>query len=175
MARWTVALALLLVLSGCGDGDEDTTRFGPAAALRTWRDEVSAAIDEVNAVQAELERLAVGSTGQATGENLATTAPLLRPRLQGAAEALARLEPPAALAGVQLSMLRLVAFRMEGLDLAVQGWQTEQASTFTQAGPLYEAAEARFEQARLLAVQVNGLLAEVDEVLAGQEGHRLVT
>jgi hypothetical protein len=174
MIRWTAAFALFLMLSGCGDDDEDSTRFGPAAALQTWRDKVSAAIDEINAVQTELERLAVGSAGQATGENLAAAALLLRPRLQGVAETLAQLEPPATLAGAQLSMLRLVALRMAGLDLSVQGWQLEQASTFAQADPLYKEAEARFEAANLLAVQVNALLAEVDEVLARQEGHRLV-
>ncbi|MFA6107450.1 MAG: hypothetical protein WDA75_01655 [Candidatus Latescibacterota bacterium] len=173
MNRWLAGLSLLLVLSGCGD-DGHGSPFGPAAALQAWRDQVSAVIDEVNAVQTELERLAVGSAGQATGENLAAAADLLRPRLQRAAADFALIGPPPELAELHLSMLRLVALRLEGLELAVQGWQAEQASTYTQAEPIYAAAEARFEEARLLAVQINDLLAQVDAELADQEGCRLV-
>lgn len=170
--RWLAGLSLLLVLSGCGD-DGKSAPFGPAAALQAWRDQVSAVIDEVNAVQTELERLAVGSAGQTTGENLATAAVLLRPRLHEAAAELALIAPPWELAELHLNMLRLVALRLEGLDLAVQGWQAEQAGTYAQAEPIYTTAEVRFEAARLLAIQINDLLAQVDGELAGQEGRRL--
>jgi hypothetical protein len=167
-------LLLLILLGGCGDGGDDDTDFGPPATVQAWRTAVSAAIDTVNAVQADLEARAVGSSGQATGQNLAAAAEL-RPRLQRAATALALVEPPPALAELQLRMLRLVLCRDQALALTEQAWDLERTSSYAQARPLYEAASAQFETARQLAQAVNDGLAAVDQSLAGASRRRLVS
>lgn len=174
---YLAGLLLMVLLGGCGGhGDDDSaTDYGPPAAVQAWRTAVSAAIDTVNAVQADLEAQAVGSSGQATGQNLAAAAVELRPRLQLAAAVLAQVEPPPALAELQLRMLRLVLCRDQALALTEQAWDLERTSSYAQARPLYEAASGQFETARELAQAVNDGLAEVDQALAGTHRRRLVS
>jgi len=166
-----VLLAALLAGTGCGDdGGGKKTPYGNAAKVRAYRDRVDAIVDTVNAIQDEMERLAVGSAGQATGENLAEAAAVLEPRLQAALEQLDGIDPPARLADLHAEMRRLIQLRLEALDQVSQGWEVEQVDSFAAAEPLYDQAEGMLDEVNALAARVNAALEEVDIALAEAEG-----
>ena len=75
---------LLLVLVGCGDDRAQQTEFGSVKSVRAYREMVEDIIVEANAIEQDFRETAVGSTGQATGNNLSTAAMRLRPRLVAA-------------------------------------------------------------------------------------------
>ena len=164
-------LAALLAGTGCGDdGEGQKTPYGKAAKVRAYRDQVDAIVQAVNAVQDEMERAAVGSTGRATGENLATAVVRLGPQLQAALERLDSIEPPERLAGLHAEMRRLIQLRLEAFDQVVEGWEVEQTNSFAGAEPFYDQAESKLGEASALASRVNEELEKVDIALAGAGG-----
>ena len=164
---------VLLAAAGCGDGGKEETPYGSAEEVRNYRERIDWIVDEVNRVQEEMERMAVGTSGQATGRNLAAAYERLAPRLESVLEELDRIEPPPKLAELHRRIRRLILLRLEALGRAAEGWRVEQATSFEEAEPLYGEAEERFDQADALAAQVNEELEEVDVALA-EEGENLV-
>lgn len=166
-----VLLAALLAVTGCGnDGDEQKTPYGNAAKVRAYRDRIDAIVEAVNAIQDEMEQIAVGSTGQATGENLAAAAVRLKPQLLATLDLLDGIDPPARLADLHAEMRRLIQLRLEAFDQVSAGWEVEQADSFAEAEPFYDQAEGKLNEATALAARVNEELEEVDIALAEAEG-----
>ena len=171
-----ILVLMLLVAGGCGDGkkEERGTPYGNVDEVRAYRERINEIIDEVNAVQSEVESTAVGSSGQATGENLAAAYERLGPRLRKALEELEGMEPPPLLAELHGEVRGVILLRLGGFDKVAEGWRVEQASSFAEAEPLYEEAEEKFSEANALIAQVNEELEEVDIALAEAEGENPV-
>jgi hypothetical protein len=169
------SLALLILLAGCGDGDKTAmTAYGRADQVRAYRDRIDAVIADANAVQDGIEAAAVGTAGEATGENLSAALEQFRPQLVLALAELRGLDPPESLAGLHAEMERLLTLRLEALDQVAVGWSVEQAESYAAAQPLYEEAESKLNEARDLAANVNEDLAAVDVALAEAEGGQVV-
>lgn len=167
-----ILMLMLLVVGGCGDGKEEErgTPYGSVDEVRAYRERINEIIDEVNAVQSEVESTAVGSSGQATGENLSAAYERLRPRLREALEEVESMKPPSRLEQLHGEVRGMIVLRLEGFDKVAEGWRVEQASSFAEAEPLYEEAEEKFDEANALIAQVNEELEEVDIALAEAEG-----
>ena len=163
-----VPMLIALVVVGCGDDGDDGKRtpYGSAEEVWDYRRQIDAIVDEVNAVQDEVERTAVGSAGRATGENLAAAYSRLKPRMLAVLEEVEEIEPPKALVDLHGDIRELILLRLGAYDQVIEGWRVEQENSFVEAEPLYDEAEDKLEEASLLAVAINGELEQVDVALA---------
>jgi len=168
-----VLMLMALIATGCGDDgdDEKKTPYGSAEEVWAYRARIDAVIDEVNAVQNEVERTAVGSAGRATGENLAAAYSRLKPRMLAVLEELEEIDPPAALAELHGDIRELILLRLAAYDQVIEGWEVERENSFAEAEPLYDEAEDKLEEASLLAAGINEELEQVDVALAEVGGY----
>ena len=152
------ALAIVgLGLWGCGDEDEGEaeTPYGTAAEIREYRRQLEPVIVEVNDIEMEVYRTAVGSSGQATAANLAAAFERLRPRLQAVLEAVGQIEPPPLLGPLHQNIRRLIVLRLEAFDTLLEGWSAANED-------LYQVAEDRLSQANALIPELNEELESLD-------------
>ena len=163
-------LLTLLAVAGCG-GRKEETPYGGVEEVRRYREQIDRVIDEVNAIQTEMERTAVGSSGRATGRNLSEAYERLAPRLKVVLEKVDRIEPPSELAELHRRIREVILLRLQALERAAEGWRVEkETSSFEKAESFYEEAEERFDRAAALAAQVNEELEEIDLSLARTGG-----
>jgi DNA repair exonuclease SbcCD ATPase subunit len=162
-------ILLALLVAGCGGDEGERTPYGRVEEVRQYRERLNAVIDQINAVERELRDLAVGSTGRATGQNLAAACQSLQERLQAALKALEGIAPPRKLRAVHADMQRAVELRLDACARIAQAWQVEQERSFAEAEPMYDEAEALLAQANQLLEEVNQVLEEVDAALAQEE------
>ena len=116
---------LLVAVAGCGD-DAPQTEFGSLKSVERYRDELEAIIVEVNAIEQEVWERAVGSTGRATGQNLAPVYRELKPRLVALIVDLDEIAVPPKLTEMHGEMRSALGLRLEAFDLVITGWATEQ-------------------------------------------------
>jgi len=163
---WVAAL-LCGVICGCGNGDSDTTRFGPTEELRAYRQALDPIALEVSAIEAEVRERAVGSRNEATAANLDAVYRDVRPRLLEALVELDRLEPPARLRDLQGDIRQLIILRLDAYSLVMAGYAEGDEGK-------YDLAEEKLRQANELILAVNLQLREVDVALGDAEGNRVV-
>ena len=176
MKRSTGVLGLLLfVMVGCADDKELQTKFGSAKSVREYRKLVKDVIVEANAIEREARDRAVGSTGQASGENLSPVYRQLRPRLVVLIAKMESIESPKKLADMHADVLAALGLRLAAYDLVIEGWQIEHQQTFEDAQPLYIDAAKKLNEGTGILLQVNEVLLEVDIALAEAEGRTLVS
>lgn len=172
--RLVLGLAGLLAgLAGCGDkGDQAQTPYGPADAVRAYRMQTNPLIDWVNSLEQEVQRRAVGASGQATAENLAVVYAYAQPLLEDARASFDRIEPPPALESLHRDMRQVMTLRLEAYAAVLEGWalQQEQGEN-AQSNTLYQQAEEGLAQANTLIAAVNQELKAVDLAL-GETGGR---
>jgi len=149
---------------------EAATSYGSAEEVRAYREQINQVIDEVNAVEQEVQETAVGSTGRATGENLAAAYERVLPRLQAVLETLDQIRPPPRLARLHRDIRRLVLLRLEAYNTVIEGWNVEQARSFAAAEPIYEQAEVKLKEANILIAQINEEIGKMEAALAETEG-----
>ena len=171
--RW-MGVLLLLALVGCGDDKAAQTEFGSVKSVRAYRAMVEDIIVEANAIEQEFRETAVGSTGQATGNNLSDAAMRLRPRLVAAINGLDQVEVPKKLSDAHADVQAALTLRLAAFDLVIEGWSIEQQQTFDDAQPLYADATKKLNEATGILNQLNEVLLEVDIALAEAEGRTLV-
>ncbi len=171
--RW-LGVVLLLALIGCGDDKAPQTEFGSVKSVRAYREEVEDIIVEANAIEQEFRETAVGSTGQATGNNLSAAAMRLRPRLVAAIDELDRVKVPKKLVETHADVHAALMLRLVAFDLMIEGWSVEQQQTFDEAQPLYVDATKKLNEAIGILNRSNEVLFEVDIALAEAESRTLV-
>ena len=164
---------LLLAVAGCSD-DAPQTEFGSLKTVERYRDELEAIIVEANAIEQEVWERAVGSTGRATGQNLAPVYRELKPRLVALIVDVEEIAVPPKLTELHGEMRSALGLRLEAFDLVITGWATEQQQSYDEAQPLYVDAEKKIAEANALLAAVGEVLLEVDIALAEAEGRTLV-
>ena len=171
---WLWVLSLV-AFAGCGGDEEPQTPFGSVRSVEGYREALEGIIVEANALEQEVRDRAVGSTGQATGQNLSPVYQELRPRLTALIAALEEVEPPRKLAEMHAEMQEALALRLEAFDLVIAGWAIEQERTFDEAQGLYVDAAKKLNEANALLLSVGEVLLAVDIALAEAEGRTLVS
>ena len=159
-----LGLALFLFITSCGS-DEPETPYGDAETLAVYRAAVDPLISEINEVEQSLRVMAVGSTGRATGENLAAACQVLDGRLTAVLYQLSAIDPPRKLRAMHADMRTAVDLRLRACQRIADGWQIEREDSFEAARSAYLEAEALLSQARAILVAVNAVLSEVDVAL----------
>jgi uncharacterized protein YoxC len=163
-----LAVCLLLGVWGCG-GDENKaeTPYGNAEDVRVYREQINPLIDEINAIEMEVQETAVGASGQATAANIAAACELLCQRLRAVLEELEAIEPPALLAPLHREVRQVVLLRLEAYNAVLEGLGEQDEQLFS------EAVE-KLNQANVLAAQLNEDLEEVDQTLASAKRTRVL-
>ena len=162
----------LVGLGGCGE-DEGTsqTPYGSADEVRAYRLQANPLIDWVNSLEQEVQRRAVGASGQATAENLAAVYQYAQPLLRDASESFDRIIPPPRLEELHRDMRQVMNLRLEAYAAVLEGWTLQQAQgQNAQSDTLYQQAEAQLAQANALIAAVNQQLKEVGLALGEGEG-----
>ena len=159
-----LGLALFLFITSCGS-DKPETPYGDAETLVVYRAAVDPLISEINEVEQSLRVMAVGSTGRATGENLAAACQVLDERLTAVLYQLDAIDPPRKLRAMHADMQTAVDLRLRACQRIADGWQIEREASFEAAQSAYLEAEALLSQARAILVAVNAVLSEVDVAL----------
>ena len=164
-----LAALVALLLSGCGDSDEDgeETPFGSLAEVRTYRDQINPLITQVSAMEATVQETAVGTANAATAENLNSVYVEVRPQLLEVLADFDRIEPPAALVSLHDEIRQLIVLRLDAYGLVMEGFSTQDAT-------LYPIAEEKLAAANALIPAINLQLCDIDVALDDREDCRLV-
>jgi hypothetical protein len=146
MKRFSPFLLLVLAALSCGRKPEEkppaaaTTPYGSPQEVADFLNRVDPLVAQLNAIHQELYQQ-VGTSGKATGANLAPAMEKGRPRL---AEILAQLEnlaPPPLLAPFHEQVKKVVGLRLDAYAQTLEGWRLEREKS-----PEYESHYARGEQ-----------------------------
>ena len=162
--RILLGVALFILFCGCSRNRAETP-YGDAASLVAYRVAVDPLINEINEVEQSLRAMAVGSTGRATGENLAVACQLLDGRLTTVLSQIDAIDPPRKLRAMHADMRTAVDLRLRACKRIVVGWQIEREASFEVAQSTYLEAEDLLSEARARLVAVNAILSEVDVAL----------
>lgn len=166
-------VALLLATAiGCGTSEDqsDEPYPQPHAAHPSYgsEPEVSAYLQSVNPyihlvgeLQMEVDGV-VGTSGKATGENLAEVMERIRPRLKEALDQFEMIEPPPLLAPLHRDIKKLMVVRLDAYKLTIEGWQKE---LDTSDMSLYKDAETRLAEANEMIQQLNEDLKKINTSL----------
>lgn len=158
--------AVSLSLSACGDGDGGT-RFGGTDEVQAYRDSVDPVIDEVSAIEAEVQERAVGSSNAATAANLNAVYLEVRPQLLEVLVAFDRIQPPRRLDALHDDIRRLILLRLDAYGLVMEGFSSQDED-------LYPLAEGKLQDANGLIPLINAQLCEVDVALGSRDNCRLL-
>ena len=175
-------LGLLLIAAiGCGSGDNQVaqdsskqgsaeTSYGTLEAVSGYLVSVNPYIRTVGELQMEVDKV-VGTSGKATGQNLAAIMEGVRPRLKTALEEFEKIQPPPLLAPLHRDIKNLMLVRLEAYDITIKGWQAEQDSKDMS---VYIGAESKLAAANQMIEQLNQDLKEINAAIRlarGNEGH----
>lgn len=160
------AAVVALALAGCGDGDGGT-RFGSIDEVQAYRDAVDPVVEEVSAIEAEVQERAVGSSNAATAANLNAVYLEVRPQLLEVLVAFDRIQPPRRLATLHDDIRGLILLRLDAYGLVMEGFSSQNEE-------LYPLAEGKLEDANGLIPLINEQLCEIDVALGVRDDCRLL-
>jgi hypothetical protein len=162
----SVALLMMWSVSGCGDDDEGV-RFGDPLVVRDYRDALNPIIDEVSAIEAQVQQRAVGSSNVATAANLNAVYTDVRPQLLEVLVEFDRLTPPRRLLDLHRDIRSLMILRLDAYRIVMEGYAAADSS-------VYAIAEGVLQQANELILDINLGLCEIDVALSDLENCRLL-
>ena len=169
-SRYLCLLSLALVaFAGCGRKERPAvaqTPYGSAEEVAGYLQKVKPFIQQISAYEVELHQK-VGTSGQATGKNLAEAMEAIRPRLQQTLRDFEQIDPPALLAPFHRDMKKLMATRLEAYDTTIKGRQQELAANDT---TLYDKAEQQLGEANRISVALNEEIKKMNQAMLQAAG-----
>lgn len=182
MATRLLAAWCAFVLASCGSQSQDAipeqdqpsprqepktsagqnTLYGNSADIEAYLQAINPHIQEIGRIQLDVDK-SVGSTGKATGENLASAMEVYKPRLEAVLESLSTVEPPPLLASFHGDVKKLVTLRISGYDDTIRGRLAEQNSGDI---TLYENAEITLKEANVLIGHLNSEMQKINAALS---------
>lgn len=170
MKRLLLLLVLSLAMTGCGKKPEDksppasSTPYGSPQDVSAYFQVIDPLVQELNGLHQELYQK-VGTSGKATGANLAPAMAQGKPKLQQVLAQLEKTTPPPLLAPFHEQLKKLVVLRLAAYELTAEGWQQEQAKT-PQFEDQYNRGEAKLNEAQQIGGQLGAERAHIQQVLA---------
>lgn len=170
MKRLLLLLVLSLVMVGCGKKPEDkpqpasSTPYGSPQDVSAYFQAIDPLVQQLNGLHQELYQK-VGSSGKATGANLAPAMAQGKPQLQQVLAQLEKTTPPPLLAPFHEQLKKLVLLRLDAYGLTAEGWKQEQAKT-PQFENQYNRGEAKLAEAQQLGGQLGAERERIQQVLA---------
>ncbi|MDA0336220.1 MAG: hypothetical protein O2782_13730 [bacterium] len=177
------ALLVALFTIACGPSEDEptaqapstklidltaSTMYGSVADVTGYLDAINPYILRIGALQQEYEAaLASSRQGAAdrrgTGRNLAAQAEAVRPGFQTVFDELDAVQPPPLLAPFHRDTRKMLAARIEALERTIEGWDVEQKGGDFE--PVYRDAEAKYEAANQLILQLNTQMNRINNDL----------
>ena len=168
---------MLALILACGPGQDESqkipqpvtaetapatqTSYGNAERVRNYLESINPFIQEVGKIQLEIDKM-VGSSGQATGKNLAQAMEIALPRLEQAIEDFGKISPPPLLSPLHNDIKKLMVLRLTGYEITIRGWTREQKDGSEDA---YSEAEGKLHEANQLIGTLNQEMAKVFQAL----------
>ena len=168
-----VLMGMALFAISCGQQQQEpptpeapespTTAFGTLAEVDEYLQAIDPYVRGVSQVQRDLYG-AVGSSGSATGQNLAEqiNASGAIAKLNQHIEGFSQLQPPALLAPLHTKIEKLMVLRVKAYQLTQEGWESERSNLTSDK---YQQAEAQLREANELSAELNTNLQEVVQTL----------
>ena len=168
---------LLVFVLACGSGQEESqtipqpvpaetapatqTPYGNTDRVQIYLESINPFVQEVGKIQLEIDKM-VGSSGQATGKNLAEAMEIAMPRLRQAITDFDKISPPPLLSPLHNDIKKLMVLRLTGYETTIRGWAREQQDGSVEA---YSEAEGNLREANQLIGTLNQEMAKVFHAL----------
>ena len=177
-----LSLVPILFLLSCGNQDGDkipeqkaaspkvraeessisATPYGTKEDIEQYLKQINPHVQEVGRIQLLVDKN-IGSSGRATGSNLAPTMKSVKPNLEAILDSLSNISPPPLLSSFHGDFKKLVALRISAYDNTIRGYSVEKE---TGELSLYEEAEAQLDEANKLIVQLNEEMGKIMQTLS---------
>lgn len=177
-----LSLVPILFLLSCGNQDGDkipeqkaaspkvqaagssisASPYGTKEDIEQYLNLINPHVQEVGRIQLLVDKN-IGSSGRATGSNLAPTMKSVKPTLEAILDTLSNLNPPPLLSSFHGDFKKLVALRISAYDTTIRGYSVEKE---TGDLSLYQEAEAQLDEANKLIVQLNGEMGKIMQSLS---------
>jgi hypothetical protein len=145
-----------------GEEHASTTHYGTKAEIETYLNRINPHVQEVGRIQLLVDKN-IGSSGRATGSNLAPVMKGTKPNLAAILDTLTGVNPPPLLSSFHSNFKKLVTLRIAAYDITIRGYELEQN---TGDLSLYNKAEANLDEANKLIVLLNEEMGKIMESLA---------
>ena len=179
---YLISLVPIAFLLSCGNQDGDkipeqkaaspnvqaeesgisATSYGTKRDIEQYLNQINPHVQEVGRIQLLVDKN-IGSSGRATGSNLAPTMTNVKPNLEAILDTLSNINAPPLLSSFHGDFKKLVALRISAYDTTIRGYSVEKE---TGDLSLYEEAEAQLKEANKLIVQLNGEMGKIMQSLS---------
>lgn len=170
MKRFSLFLVLALAMMSCGKKPEEktpadlTTPYGSPQEVIAYLQGIDPLVMQLNALHQELYQK-VGTSGKATGANLAPAMEQGQPKLEQVLAQIDKLTPPPLLAPFHEQVKKVVQLRLDAYVQTIEGWKLEQ-----EKGPEYQSrynrSEEQLNQAQQLGAQLGAERERIQQALA---------
>ena len=145
-----------------------TTSYGAKAEIEAYLNRINPHVQEVGRIQLLVDKN-IGSSGRATGSNLAPVMKSVKPKLEAILDTLSGVNPPPLLSSFHAKFKNLVTLRIVAYDTTIRGYELEKE---TGDLLLYEEAEANLDEANKLIVLLNEEMGKIMESLASSSSQQ---
>lgn len=153
------------------EGRTSFTPYGTKTKIETYLNRINPHVQEVGRIQLSVDKN-IGSSGRATGSNLAPVMKRLKPNLEAILDTLSGLNPPPLLSSFHGTFKKLITLRIAAYDTIIKGHKIEKE---TGDLSLYEQAEAQLDEANKLIVLLNGEMSKIMESLEPSSSQQTAT
>lgn len=170
MKRVSLLLVLSLAMAGCGKKPEEkpqaatATPYGSPQEVAAYLQAIDPLAQQINTIHQELYQM-VGTSGKATGANLAPAMEQGRLKLQQALAQLEKISPPPLLVPFHDKIKKLVLLRLDAYRLTIEGWKLEQEKS-PQFEAQYTHSEEKLGEAQQLGAQLSEERQRIQQALA---------
>ena len=139
------------------EGNTSSTPYGTKAEIETYLNRINPHVQEVGRIQLSVDKH-IGTSGRATGSNLAPIMKGLKPNLEAILDTLSVLNPPPLLSSFHGNFKKLVTLRIAAYDTVIRGYKIEKE---TGDLSIYEQAEAQLDEANKIIGLLNGEMGKI--------------
>lgn len=170
MKRFFSLLIVSLAMAGCSEKPAEkppaasSTPYGSPQEIIAYLQTIDPLVQQMGAIQREVDQ-ATGSSGTATGKNLAPVMEKNRPLLQQVLANFEKITPPPLLAPFHEKIKKLMVTGLDAYGTITKGWQLEQEKD-PQFETIYAQGKQKMAEAKTLSTELNGEMGKIQQALA---------